>query len=68
MTDKQFFSNMLYNAYMSDLLTDDEVVEACFRLNIFYPPEQHETKHETEYGTVASGMHNRSAGSQADNG
>lgn len=41
MTDMEFMSALLFDAYMADAITDGEVRKACAILNITYPPQKH---------------------------
>ena len=39
-TDMEFMAALLFDAYMADAITDEEVRRACAILNITYPPEK----------------------------
>jgi hypothetical protein len=56
MTDEHFFSNLLYSAYMSDAITEQECKEACYRLSINFPPELHHETHRISAGQSANGI------------
>jgi hypothetical protein len=56
MTDEAFFSNLIYNAYMADVINEIEAEEACYRLSIPYPPEQHNETHRISAGQSANGI------------
>lgn len=38
MTDSQFLGDLLYRAYMADVISIGEVKDACERIGITYPP------------------------------
>lgn len=40
MTDMEFMSALLFDAYMADAITENEVRRACAILNITYPPKK----------------------------
>ncbi len=39
--DMEFMSALIFDAYMADAITENEVRRACAILNITFPPQQH---------------------------
>jgi hypothetical protein len=61
MTDEAFFSNLIYNAYMADVINEIEAEEACYRLSIPYPPQQikgYQGTHSSPVFTTSEGNPN----------